>query len=103
MLFNTQLFIFGFLPLTLLGYWLLARWNTRVQTLWLLAANIVFSGYAGVGYLALLLFMTSVTLLAGRFVLSSALKSRQRGGLALVILNLLLLIFFKYANLLAGP
>lgn len=103
MLFNTHLFIFLFLPLVLLGYWLLARWNARAQTLWLLAVNIVFYGYAGIGYLVLLLVMTSVTFLAGRFLLSSEYKSRQRIGLALILTNLLLLIFFKYANLLAGP
>ena len=102
MLFNTHLFIFGFLPLTLLGYWLLAHWNTRAQTLWLVAANVVFYGYAGVGYLVLLLIMTSITFLAGRFLLSSAAKSRQRVGLGLVLANLLLLNFFKYANLLGS-
>src|SRR5678809_22926 len=103
MLFNTHLFIFVFLPLTLLGYWLLGRWNTRAQTLWLLAANLIFYGYAGIGYLVLLLVMTSITFIAGRFLLTSDLKIRQRAGLALILANLLLLIFFKYANLLAAP
>lgn len=103
MLFNTHLFIFIFLPITLVGYWLLARRNTRAQTLWLAIANLIFYGYAGIAYLALLLFMTTLTFIAGRFLLSSEIKARQRMGLVLVLTNLLLLIGFKYANLLLAP
>src|SRR5690348_15924789 len=103
MLFKTHLFIFVFLPITLFGYWLLGRWNVRAQTLWLAGANLVFYAYAGVGYLALLLIMTTLTFLSGRFLLSSEVQSRKRVGLWLILTNLLLLIFFKYANILAAP
>jgi alginate O-acetyltransferase complex protein AlgI len=55
----------------------------------------VFYAYVGVGYLVLLLVMTTLTFLSGRFLLTSAIQSRRRIGLWL--------IFFKYANILAAP
>lgn len=103
MLFNSYIFLFLFLPITLAGYWLLARWNQRAQTLWLAAANAVFYAAAGVGYLALLLSMTLITFIAGRYLLNHESTARQRLGLLLLLANLLVLIFFKYANLLAAP
>ena len=42
MLFNSQIFIFIFLPITLLGYYLLGRRNSNLAILWLTLASLFF-------------------------------------------------------------
>ncbi|MEZ4669713.1 MAG: MBOAT family O-acyltransferase [Anaerolineae bacterium] len=103
MLFNSYVFLFLFLPVSVIGYWLLGRWQKRAQTIWLIAANVIFYVVTGIGYLALLLTMTLMTYIAGRYLLNHEQQRRRRLGLLLVLANLLILIFFKYANLLAAP
>lgn len=100
MLFNSYLFLLVFLPVTLLIYYLAGRYLVRIQPYVLLAANLIFYLSAGIGYLALLLLMTTVTFLAGRLVSGA---THRRWGLWLILSNLLILLVFKYANWLAGP
>lgn len=45
MLFNSYAFIFGYLPLTLAGFFMLARWNATWAAGWLAAASLAFYGY----------------------------------------------------------
>ncbi|MBL8119217.1 MAG: MBOAT family protein [Anaerolineae bacterium] len=101
MTFNSYPFLFGFLPVTLAGYWALRRW--KLHTVWLLGMSLVFYAAAGVGYLALLVVMTGGTYAAGRFLLTGERNGRRKAGLAVVLANLLVLMFFKYAGLLAAP
>jgi alginate O-acetyltransferase complex protein AlgI len=55
-LFNSHVFILAFLPITLLGFFLLGeRGWARPARLWLLASSLVFYGWWSWGYLALLL------------------------------------------------
>lgn len=44
MLFNSPEFIFGFVPLTLLGFFLLARHSHSLALTWLTGASLVFDG-----------------------------------------------------------
>ncbi len=99
MFFNSYLFLLVFLPATVLIYRLTGRFSVRLQAYILPTANLIFYVYAGVGNLALLLTMATITFLAGRY-LSGAYR---RWGLWLVLSNLLILLAFKYANWLAGP
>lgn len=42
MLFNSQEFIFAFLPLTLLGFFVLGAWSRALALAWLTAASLFF-------------------------------------------------------------
>lgn len=97
MLFNSYAFIFCFLPVTLTGYFLLARWNENWAAGWLAAASLVFYGYWNVVYVPLLVLSIVCNFFFG--VALSA--SNYRGKLLLatgVIANLALLAYFKYAD-----
>ncbi len=98
MLFNSQVFLVLFLPVTIVGYYLLANrseWRMR----WLLLASLVFYGYWDVRFLPLLL--TSV---AVNWLLASLYGKRRHPALLLagVAANLLIIGVFKYANFIAG-
>ena len=45
MLFNSNAFIFVFLPLTLAGFFLLARISTQLAAAWLTTASLFFYGW----------------------------------------------------------
>lgn len=45
MLFSSLIFVFGFLPLALAGFFLTARLGTRLAGCWLVAASLVFYGW----------------------------------------------------------
>ena len=59
MLFNSYEFIFGYLPLTLAGFFLLARNSHRLAALWLAAASLFFYGWWNPVFV--LLVMASIT------------------------------------------
>ncbi len=100
MLFNSKLFIFGFLPIALAGFWLAGRFGRRAALGWLLAASLVFYGAWSKPFLALLLGS-----MAMNYGLAQAMRAAGRPRLWLVAglaANLALLGFFKYANFFAG-
>jgi alginate O-acetyltransferase complex protein AlgI len=98
MLFNSFPFIFGFLPLTLAGYWLLAeRENAR---LWfLLVASVAFYGYWDWRFAPLLMASILVNWIAvqGFFITG---RTTILGGA--IAANLLCLAAFKYLGFFAG-
>lgn len=101
MLFNSYLFLFLFLPVTLAGYRLLqGRGRARGALGWLTAASLFYYGWWDPRYLALIL--ASV---AFNFGLGRALQGRHRSS-ALVALgvavNLGALAWFKYAGFLVA-
>ncbi len=115
MLFNSIPFLFGFLPITLAIYWLLAATGRRRPRLaWLAAASMFFYGYWAPRYLLLLLFAMMVnygfaTALqrakdsAMQRAKDSELQGASRGGrrarwllAAGVSFNLGLLFYYKY-------
>ena len=98
MLFNSYLFIFAFLPVTVAGYWMLrGRDAVRPALGWLLAASLAYYGWWEPRYLALILLSIGVNYGFGRAL------ERRRGGRALLTagvgLNLAALAWFKYAGL----
>ena len=88
MLFHTQPFILGFLPLFLTGFALAGRWRLH----WLIAASIGFYGWWNPAH---------VPLLAGSIVANYAIGRRVHRArawfIAGIAANLLLLAWFKYA------
>ncbi len=96
MLFNSYLFIFLFLPITLLGFHLLGKRGYRhVATGWLVGASLFFYGWGSPVYLRLIL----VSILFN-YAVGWALDDRPQKLLLVVgiAVNLSLLGYFKYAN-----
>ena len=79
MVFSSYVFIFAFLPVVLLGYYLLPRFFSggrprRAQNLFLIAASLFFYGYFNVSYL--LLISTSILV---NYVLAQAMQGSRDG------------------------
>jgi alginate O-acetyltransferase complex protein AlgI len=107
LLFNSHVFVFAFLPVTLAGFFLLGRLGpTRPARLWLLAASLVFYGWWSWGYLVLLVATMAVNWRLGRHIHSlreRGAERRARAATALgVAANLGLLGWYKYAAFIAG-
>jgi len=102
MLFNSYVFIFLFLPLTLAGYFLLARVKPLLAAAWLTAASLFFYGWWNPLYVWLLVLSivfnyACAALLAG--AVADGARSRAKAVLvAAVTANLAVLAYFKYAN-----
>jgi D-alanyl-lipoteichoic acid acyltransferase DltB (MBOAT superfamily) len=100
MLFNSTVFIFVFLPITLLGYWVLSATSWRRPRLWwLAAASMFFYGYWAPRYMLLLAGAMAVNYVVA-LLLQRAEPEQARKHLlwAGVGFNLALLFFFKYFN-----
>lgn len=103
MLFNSYIFIFAFLPITLIIYFLLAkkRWIKAAVT-WLAMASLFFYAYWNPVYLILLLISIGINFIAGKMLDRAAPQSQQAklilmGG---IFVNIAILGYYKYANFL---
>src|SRR5882762_7937340 len=98
MLFSSTIFIFIFLPITLLGFQALGRFGRTAVFSWLSLASCVFYGYWNPKYLVLLI--ASILLNFGASKLIARAKSNPRLQstylISAVTANLLLLMWFKY-------
>ncbi|MDE6887948.1 MAG: MBOAT family protein [Eubacterium sp.] len=99
MVFSSLIFLFRFLPLTLLAYYLAPR---KGRDLVLFLASLVFYAWGEPVYVALILFSTMVDYTTGRLAgyYRERGKCRQAGAAVFVsaVMNLSLLGFFKYAD-----
>ena len=103
MLFNSQLFILLYLPVTLSVFLILStRASNTPALLWLLMASLFFYGWWNPHYVPLLSGSIMVNFLLARTMVHSRRKSHQRFILLTtgVVFNLGLLGYFKYAGLL---
>lgn len=99
MLFNSYLFIFLFLPVLLVGYFLIARTgSTKAVLLFLTAMSLVFYGYNSIPCLFILLISMILNALFAKGI--SGRKNAGKKGRFLFLLSLLfnigLLFVFKY-------
>ncbi len=101
MLFNSYIFLFVFLPVTLGGFCLLARfWGPKPAKIWLTLASLFFYGWWNPIYVVLIMASMLFNYWLGRRIASRA-RARGSGGPILfwsVTANLLLLGYYKYAN-----
>lgn len=102
MLFNSPEFIYLYLPVVLVGFFLLARTSHRIAAIWLAAASCFFYGWWSPSYLALLGASIVFNYCMG-FILAreSARPEGTRRRALLVVgvgVNLALLGYFKYFN-----
>ena len=101
MYFNSYIFILAFLPITLLGYYLINKTKKYgMGTLWLLAASLVFVGYLNPYYTV----TTTVSVVIGYIFLMAVSNknysqvTRKRILIAGIIAHLGILLYFKYFN-----
>ncbi|WP_150303630.1 MBOAT family O-acyltransferase [Pseudomonas saliphila] len=98
MLFNSAVFILGFLPLVLIGFFLFAgSGRQRLAVIWLSVASLVFYGWWNPAYVPLLAGSMVVNYLLGGYLLRSSSRLLLVLGVAA---NVLLLGYYKYTGFL---
>ena len=96
MLFNSYIFIFLFLPITLLGFHLLGKnGHHRLTVSWLIAASLFFYGWWNPIYIVLIIGSTLFNYSMGSILLARPNKLFLSLG---IIGNIGTLGYFKYAN-----
>ena len=102
MVFSTPIFLFYFLPLTLLAYYMAPR---RGRNMVVLLASLVFYYWGERLYVALMLLSTAIDYIHGMLVERCKSRGNDRGArLAVtssIVFNLALLGFFKYWDFIA--
>ncbi len=102
MLFNSPEFLFGFLPLVLGVYYLLARRSYRTALNWLVLASLFFYGWWNPAYLLLIGSSILFNYTLARWMLRRDVDQRK-GPLVLGIgANLACIGYFKYAGFLSA-
>ena len=106
MLFNSYIFIFLFLPVTLLVFYRIgARGHFRVAIAWLVGASLFFYGWWNPAYLGLLLASLIFNYAFGMLLAGARSMGLARRRVLLTIgvgANLAVLGYFKYANFFLG-
>lgn len=101
MLFNSFAFIFGYLPATMAGFFLLAKSSHRLASLWLAVASLFFYGWWNPLFVLLVITSISLNYSFGYAIGHARLKSEKNARVLLtasVVINLAVLSYFKYAN-----
>ena len=97
MLFTTYAFLFGFLPIVLLGWWTLRPRNVRLA--FLTGASWVFYAWWDWRFLPVMVAATTVDYVAALAIARSQRVQLRRALLALSLsVNLGILVFFKYTT-----
>src|SRR5690348_10665328 len=98
MLFNSYVFLFAFLPVSLLGFYALARLGRQAAAAWLVLVSLFFYGWWNPAFLGLLLVSIAFNYGAGAAI--KAAEARPRLQVRLLGLgiagNLAALIYYKY-------
>src|SRR5450432_1688718 len=102
MLFNSYGFLFVFLPVTLFGFFWLGRRSTLLAAGWLTLASLTFYGWWNWRFVPLLIASIAFNYVMGLVIARAREPSRRRWLLAAVAADLILLAYFKYADLLVG-
>jgi len=102
MLFNSYVFLFGFLPAVLAGWWGLSRWKP-LRLAFLTGASWFFYAWWDWRYLPVLIGATSVDYVAGLWIARSENENRRRLLLAASLTtNVGILAYFKFAGFFFG-
>lgn len=97
MSFNSYIFILCLLPISFIGYFALSRKKQEYGLLWMSASSLVFYAWAGISILVLLVASLILNYIFTVFI------RRRNSKLILaigIILNVILLIYFKYSGFL---
>ena len=98
MLFNSYIFLFLFLPLTLVGYYGLNHFqNYKAALVWLIGMSFGFYGYNSLEYLFILIVSILINyLLVEQMSRLNALKGRRILLIMGILINLGILFYYKY-------
>jgi len=100
MLFNSNIFLYAFLPICLIGYYALAhRYGPRPAKIWLCAGSFVFYGWWNPAFILLLLGSIAFNYTLSLYLVGDEHAPSGRQGKILaagVAANLLLLFHYKY-------
>ncbi len=98
MLFSSLVFIFGFLPVALTGFYMMAKAGRRPAAAWLIATSLIFYGWWNALAVLLLLASIGVNFSIGTLILSTEARPRLQSWLAAagVAFNLGALFYYKY-------
>ena len=104
MVFSSMIFLWIFLPVTLIVYYLLHLTRSiKLMNIWLLCASIFFYSWGEPRYMALLIVSVCINFLSGLLIWYFQGKRAVKIALfASVAANLLLLGYFKYYDFAAG-
>ena len=100
MVFSSVVFLFYYLPVVLAVYYLAPR---KYRNLWLFIVNLVFYGWGEPIYILLMVFSIALNYASGLLVAKWRTAKASRAKATLFIntaINLLLLVVFKYTDLL---
>ncbi len=103
MFFNSLSFVFGFLPIVVIGYFFIVRWGGRFGRIWLVAASLLFYFLLIPEYLPLLLVSIAFNYIIGSLLIRSKRRSDQMWMLPYILWggilgDLGLLGYYKYFN-----
>ena len=102
MVFSSILFLFVYLPVVLAVYYVVPA---RYRNLWLFIVNLVFYGWGEPVYILLMAFSIVLNFTAGLLIARYRLLEDKKARAVLTVntvVNLALLVFFKYFDLLAA-
>jgi alginate O-acetyltransferase complex protein AlgI len=104
MLFNSYQFIFLFLPIVLIGYFLVGRLGNLAPVIWLVLASLVFYSVSNWQFVFLLLASIAFNYLIGLLLISRRLRAVPRFAVLTIGVtgDLLVLCTFKYAGFLVA-
>ncbi|MBR3601456.1 MAG: MBOAT family protein [Lachnospiraceae bacterium] len=95
MLFNSYIFIFLFLPLCLIGFYILQNRQATLAKVWLTCFSLWFYGYFNRSYLLIMICSILGNYLIHRWIVTTNSRKILITG---VILNLAVLFYFKYLD-----
>ncbi len=103
MLFNSYIFIFLFLPITLIGYFVINHFcYHKTAKLWLVIASFVFYGYFNISYLWIIIASIIFNFCINRLFVTMVLKKNKLFRTTVFLVGLLanigLLVFYKYLD-----
>ena len=97
MLFNSYIFVLLFLPLTILGYFLLNKISYEIGKIWLLGMSLWFYAYFNVNYLSIIVISICVNYAMNKLIIASAAKTIRKLWLTIALVaNVGILFYFKY-------
>src|SRR4030088_2641849 len=100
MLFNSYPFIFLFLPIALIGYFVLSRLSSLAPVIWLALASLVFYSVSNWQFVFLLLASVAFNYVIGLLLISKRPRAVPRFAVLTIGIagDLLVLGTFKYAG-----
>ncbi len=99
MVFSSYIFLFCFLPLALLGYYLLPGSTTPhgKRNFFLLCISYVFYGWSNPWFILLMLTATAINYFCGKVIATASVESTRKTALVVsIVASLSMLGFFKY-------